>query len=150
MLVEYINNKLVTQRLLLEQCNLANMFLKKESNKLLPHYVINYKIVLKQENLLRFSLLYHMLTTKLQAIKEYLLNHLSKGFITPSQALYTLPVLFVRKPNSSLCFCINFQKLNIITYKDQYLLPLINKTLAQISCIKIFTKLNIQQVFYQI
>ena len=65
MLAEYTNNKLVTQRLLLEWRDLANMFLKKESNKLLPHYVINHKIVLKQENSLGFSLLYYILTTKL-------------------------------------------------------------------------------------
>jgi hypothetical protein len=27
-------------------------------------------------------------------------------------------ILFVKKANSSLCFCINYQKLNAITYKD--------------------------------
>jgi hypothetical protein len=39
-------------------------------------------------------------------------------------------VLFVAKPNSSLCFCVDYCKLNSLTKKDQHLLLLINKTLA--------------------
>jgi hypothetical protein len=105
---------------------------------------------LKQENLLRFSLLYYMLLAELKAVKEYLFKNLNKGFIVLSQALYTLPVLFVKKPNRGLQFCINYQKLNTIIWKDWYPLSLINKTLAQISCTKIFTKLDICQTFHQI
>jgi hypothetical protein len=71
-----------------------------------------------------------MLLAELQTVKQYLLNNFNKRFITPSQALYILSVLFVKKPNSSLQFCINYQKLNTIICKDQYLLLLINKTLA--------------------
>jgi len=37
----------------------------------------------------------------------------------------------------------DFYKLNVLTYKDYYLLPLIKETLAQISKAKIFIKLNI-------
>jgi hypothetical protein len=71
-----------------------------------------------------------MTTAELETIKEYLINNLDKGFIKASQALYTAPVLFVKKPDRSLRFCINFQKLNQLTCKDRYLLSLINKTLA--------------------
>ena len=59
-----------------------------------------------------------MLLAKLQTVKQYLLDNLYKGFITPSQALYALPVLFVKKLNRSLQFCINYKKLNAITQKD--------------------------------
>ena len=37
-----------------------------------------------------------------------------------------------------------------MTHKDRYLLPLLNKTLAQINRAKIFIKLNIRQAFHQI
>ncbi len=70
---------------------------------------------------------------KLKAIKQYLLENLNKGFIKASQALYALPTLFIRKPNSNLCFYIDFCKLNLLLRKDRYPLPLINKTLAYIS-----------------
>jgi hypothetical protein len=84
-----------------------------------------------------------MTTEKLFAVKEYLLENLYKGFIVLSSFLFASPVLFVVKPNSSLRFYVNYYKLNSLTKKDQYLLPLINKTLVRIVNAKIFTKLNI-------
>jgi hypothetical protein len=40
-----------------------------------------------------------MTTAKLKTIKKYLINNLNKGFIKASQALYTAPMLFVKKPD---------------------------------------------------
>ena len=91
-----------------------------------------------------------MITEELAAIKKYLLKNLHKGFIVLSSAPFVSPVLFVFKPNRGLCFCIDYQKLNSITKKDQHLLPLIDKTLACIVNAKIFTKLDIRQAFYHI
>jgi hypothetical protein len=89
-----------------------------------------------------------MTTAELKTVKKYLINNLDKGFIKASQALYITPVLFVKKPDRSLQFCIDFRKLNQIICKNCYSLPLINKTLAWISRAKIFTKLNIRQTFH--
>jgi hypothetical protein len=71
-----------------------------------------------------------MLAEELEVVKKYLVKNLDKGFIKPSQALFAALVLFVKKPDGSLCFCINYKKLNLLTKKDRYLLPLINETLA--------------------
>jgi hypothetical protein len=99
---------------------------------------------------LGYSLLYNQSIDELRTTKQYLVDNLGKGFIVPSQALYASPILFIKKPSSGLCFYINFQKLNTLTRKNRYPLPLINKTLARISQAKIFTKLNIRQAFYRI
>jgi hypothetical protein len=106
------------------------VFFKSKLNKLLLHRLYNHKIELKDDNTLKYSLLYKITTAKLKTIKKYLINNLDKGFIKASQVLYAAPVLFIKKPDKSLWFCINFQKLNQITYKDCYSLSLINKTLA--------------------
>ena len=108
------------------------------------------KIKLNKEDTLSYSPLYQQSTAKLQAIKQYFINNLNKGFIKPSQAPFNLPILFTKKLNRGLYFYINYHKLNNITRKDRYPLPLLNKTLAQISRAKIFTKLDIRQAFYQI
>ena len=71
-----------------------------------------------------------MLLAELQTVKQYLLDNFNKRFIILSQALYTSSVLFVKKSNRGLQFCINYQKLNTIIYKDWYLLLLIDKTLV--------------------
>jgi hypothetical protein len=91
-----------------------------------------------------------MTTAEFETVKKYLIDNLDKGFIKASQALYAAPMLFVKKPDRSLRFCINFQKLNQITCKDRYSLLLINKTLAWISRAKIFIKLDIWQAFHRI
>jgi len=81
---------------------------------------------------------------ELKAIKQYLIDNLYKGFIELSQAPFTSSVLFIKKPNKSLCFYIDYWKLNAITWKDWYLLPLINETLICLSRAKIFTKLDVR------
>jgi hypothetical protein len=122
------------------------MFLKKASNQLSPYCTHNYKIQLKNANSLnniRYSPLYYYSAVKLEEVKQYITKNLNKRFINISQALFTSLILFVKKKDSNLQFCINYQKLNNLTYKNQYLLPLINKTLARITRAKIFTKLDI-------
>ena len=89
-----------------------------------------------------------MTTEKLKAVKKYLEENLYKGFIESSQVSFTALILFIQKGNDALQFCIDYWKLNALTKKDQYLLSLIDKTLAWISQAKIFTKLNICQAFH--
>ncbi|KAI1003279.1 hypothetical protein K3495_g4925 [Podosphaera aphanis] len=91
-----------------------------------------------------------MSTDELRAVKEYLLENLQKGFIVPSQATFSSPVLFVKKADGRLRFCIDFRKLNQLTRKDRYLLPLIDETLARLNKAKIYTKLDIRQAFHRI
>ena len=68
----------------------------------------------------------------------------------PSKIAYTLLVLFTLKLNSGWRFYVDYRKLNRITEKNKYLLPLINKTFRRIIKTKVFTKLNIRYVFYRI
>jgi RNase H-like domain found in reverse transcriptase/Reverse transcriptase (RNA-dependent DNA polymerase)/Integrase zinc binding domain len=144
------NDELVARKLPPTHADLVDIFSQKDSDELPPHREIDHKIVLTQENTLEFSPLYRMSIAELQTVKQYLLDNLSKGFIAPSQAPYASPVLFVKKPNGGLRFCIDYRKLNAITRKDQYPLPLIDETLARLSQAKIFTKLDIRQAFHRI
>ena len=59
-----------------------------------------------------------MSTKELEVVKKYLVKNLDKGFIEPSQALFAALVLFVKKLDRSLCFCIDYKKLNLLTKKD--------------------------------
>ena len=111
---------------------------------------VDHNIVLKEENNLTSSLLYSMSLKQLELVKAYLKNHLKKGFIVLSDASYTLSVLFAKKPEGGWHFCVNYWKLNVITKKDRYPLPLIEKTLVQLSKAKIFIKLDVRQAFYWI
>ena len=59
-----------------------------------------------------------MTTKELLTIKEYLLNNLYKGFITPSSSPFASLVLFISKLGRGLYFYVNYYRLNSITKKD--------------------------------
>jgi hypothetical protein len=75
---------------------------------------------------------------------------LERRFICVSRSSAAAPVLFAKKPGGELCFCVDYRALNVITRKDQYPLPLIHKTLQQISKAKWFTKADVIQAFHKI
>ena len=128
----------------------VDVFSKAASNTLPPHRAYDHQIQLEADNTIGYSPLYRQTTDELKATKQYLLDNLSKGFIEASQAPFASPILFVKKANGSLRFCVDFRKLNAITRKDRYPLPLIDETLARLSRAKIFTKLDIRQAFHRI
>jgi len=131
----------------------AETFSKEASNELPPHRKIDHKITLENPNgatELGYSPLYHQSTKELREVKRYLTDNLSKGFIEASQAPFASPILFVKKKDGSLRFCIDFRKLNKLTRKDRYPIPLIDETLARLAEAKIYTKLDIRQAFHRI
>ncbi len=73
-----------------------------------------------------------MFEYKLQKVKEYLIKHLNKSFISFSFVLYASLILFVEKKDGSLRFCVNYRKLNALIKRDRYSLLLINETLIRI------------------
>jgi hypothetical protein len=58
--------------------------------------------------------------------------------------------MFVKKPRGGIRLCVDYRRLNTITKKDRYLIPLINKTIANVAGYKIITKLDIQKAFNRI
>jgi predicted aspartyl protease len=127
-----------------------DVFSKEASDILPPHRTYDHQIHLGQPNTLGFSPLYKMTTLELEETKRYLLDNLAKGFIEPSQSPFAAPILFVKKADGRLRFCIDFRKLNDLTRKDRYPLPLIDELLARVSRAKVFTKLDIRQAFHRI
>ena len=133
-----------------EYHDLIQVFSKKKADKLPPHRKHDHKIILEEETKPGYCPLYRMSTEELQTVKEYLQENLQKGFIQGSSSPFASPVLFVKKKDGSLRFCVDYRKLNAITKKDRYPLPLIDETLAQLSQAKIMTKLDVRHAFNRI
>lgn len=130
-----------------EYLEYADVFDRAQANKLPPHRPYDHKIELTSDVVPPKSRAYHMSPYKLQKVKEYLTENLSKGFITPSQAPYSSPVLFALKPNGDLRFCVDYRKLNALTRKNRYPLPLIEEVIGKIKGCKHLTKLDIISAF---
>ncbi len=88
-----------------------------------------------------------MLSHKLQKIKKYLKENLKKKFITLSKALFASSILFVEKKDDSLCFYVNYQKLNALIKRNRYSILLIDEVLAWIQDSKYLIQLNIIIMF---
>ena len=127
--------------------NFLNVFDKEKTMQLLLHQLYNHKIELEEESQSSKSWLYLMLSYKLQKIKKYLEENLKKKFITLSKASFALLILFVEKKDDSLCFCMNYWKLNALIKRDRYLILLIDEVLAQIQDSKYLTWFNIIIMF---
>ncbi len=124
-----------------------NVFDKEKTTQLSLHQSYNHKIELEDESQFFRSWLYFMLSYKLQKIKKYLEENLKKKFITLSKAFFASSILFVEKKDSSLRFCMNYQKLNALIKRNHYSIFLINEVLAWIQDSKYLTWLNIIIMF---
>ena len=137
----------IKQKLPKEYHDLIDVFDRSKAKELPPHRSYDHKIELEAGKKPPQSRLYPMSGFKLQKVKEYLDDNLKKGFISPSTAPYTSPVLFVQKHDGSLRFCVDYRKLNAITIRNRYPIPLIEETLARVIGCKYLTKLDIIAAF---
>jgi hypothetical protein len=126
------------------------VFDQQEADKFPPHKEYNYKIKLLLGKLLPAGPLYSMSEDELLVLYKFLEKNLSKGFIRASLSPVVSPVLFAKKPNRGLCFCVDYRALNTITIKNRYPLPLIQEILACLNRAKFYTKLDVIIAFNRI
>ena len=117
------------------------------TDQIFSHRLYDHKIELIDEKTSSRSHLYQMSDYKLQKMKNYLIKHLNKDFISSSSASYASFILFIKKKDDSLRFCVDYRKLNALIKRDHYSLSLIDETLACIQESKYLTQLNIIVAF---
>ncbi len=131
------------KKLLIVYHDFLNVFDREKTTQLSLHRSYDHKIELEEENQLFKSWLYFMSSYKLQKVKEYLKENLKKKFITLSKTSFASSILFVKKKDDSLCFCMNYWKLNALIKRNCYSIFLIDEVLARIQGSKYLTQLNI-------
>jgi len=139
--------KEVKAKLSSEYHDYLDVFDRAMADQLFSHRLYDHKIELIGEGTSPRSRLYHMSDYKLQKVKNYLIEHLNKDFISSSSASYASLILFVEKKDNSLRFCVDYRKLNALTKRNRYSLPLIDETLARIQDSRYLTRLNIIAAF---
>ena len=134
-----------------EYAEFADVFEPKNSQKLPPHrHGVDHEIPLVPNSKPVYGSIYNLSETELKTLKDYIDNMVAKGFIRPSKSPFGSPVLFVKKPDGSLRLCVDYRKLNDITIKNRYALPLISELFDRLKNAKYFTRLDMADAYNQL
>src|SRR5437868_15441636 len=75
----------------------ADLFAKKEADKLPPHQPYDHRIPLEPGSTPPFGSIYKLSPIELETLRKYIEENLKKGFIRNSQSLCGAPIVFARK-----------------------------------------------------
>lgn len=120
----------------------------KDLTELPPRRTHDHRIILKPDaspvNLRPYRYPHHHKDELERQIKEML----DMGIIQPSQSSFASPALLVGKKDGSLRMCIDYRKLNSMTVKDKFPIPIIDDLLNELHGAVLFSKLDLRSVYY--
>ena len=127
-------------KVLAEYSDFADVFSPDLATELPEHIKINtHAIDLEEGKQPPYGPIYSLEPVELETLKIYIETNLANGFFYPSKSPAGAPILFDKKPNGSLRFCVDYQGLNNITIKNRYPLPLVGESLKRLGRAKQFT-----------
>jgi len=121
-----------------------------EPSSLPPHREFDMTIDLQPGASPPFQAPRPMSAPMLDELKSQLMKLQQAGFITPSNAPFGAPILFVKKKDGSLRMCIDYRALNKITIKNKYPLPRIEELLDRLRPATIFSKIDLRSGYHQL
>ena len=92
----------------------------------------------------------HLPLSQRQAERDEIDKMLSSGVIEESESPWASPVVLVKKKDGSIRYCIDYRRLNDLTVKDSYPLPLTQDCLDELSGSSWFSTLDLQSGYWQI
>jgi hypothetical protein len=124
-----------------------DVFSKAGADKLPPHRIYDHSIPIEGDQIPPFGPIYGLNEKELKACWEYLQENLEKDFIRKSQSPCAAPILFVKKKDGSLRLCVDYRKLNAVTVKNKYPLPLIPELLDRLKGAAVYTCLDLRGAY---
>lgn len=121
-----------------------NVFSKESFDEMPESKPWDHAIELKPGSEPKSCKIYPLAPNEQKELDTFLDEHLKSGRIKPSKSPMASPVFFVKKKDGSLRLVQDYRKLNDMTIKNSYPLPLISDIVNKLSKAKYFTKLDVR------
>ncbi|XP_026434748.1 uncharacterized protein LOC113332418 [Papaver somniferum] len=121
-----------------------------EPTQLPPQRNLDHKIPL-QPNLVHVNQRSYKCPYIQKDIVEQLVKEmLHSGIIQPSHIPFSSSILLVKKKDNTWRFCVDYRKLNNITAKDKFPIPIIEELLDELNGATAFTRIDLRAGYHQI
>lgn len=93
---------------------------------------------------------YRLAETEKRIVREIIQELLANNIIRESNSPYASPIIPVKKKSVEYRMCVDYRKLNAITIKDKYSMPLIEEQIDKLGGNRYFTGLDLASGYYQV
>ena len=129
----------------------AKVFSKEESQRLPQHQPWDHAIELEPDAVQKWKIkLYPMSPNEQLESDKFLTKHIQKGYLVPSKSPMASLVFFIKKKDGKLRLIQDYRRLNKITIKNQYPLPLAADIINRLTKVQYFTKFDIRWGYHNI
>ncbi|GLB39276.1 putative retrotransposable element tf2 155 kda protein type 1-like [Lyophyllum shimeji] len=122
----------------------GSVFSKETFDELPPRRPWDHAIELKEGSSPFTSKIYPLSRDEQKQLDEFIEEHLRSGRIRPSKSPIASPFFFVKKKDGSLRPVQDYRRLNDITIKNRYPLPLVSEIIDKLRGAKYFTKFDVR------
>ena len=134
--------------ILTKYLDFSNIFLEKKALILPKATKINqHAIKFPKNQQPPYRSIYSLKPVELKTLKTYTKTNLANNFIWLSKLPTATFIYFFQKPDGILCLYVDYWGSNNLMIKNQYLLPLISKSLDQLGQKKRFIQLKLTNVY---
>jgi hypothetical protein len=148
--VEVENSERTTNEIPSQYAEFHDIFSKVDAHKLPKHDSQNHVIEILSSRESFFGPIYNLSAAELKILKAYIDEYMKNEFITKFVSSASVLILFVKKSDDKLRSCVNYRELNEIIIKNRYSFSLVNENLNRLFGAKIFSKLDVRNVFHRI
>jgi hypothetical protein len=93
---------------------------------------------------------YRLSHSKKDTMEALILQLLKNQVIKPSMSPYSSPAILVKKNDGTWRLCIYYRKLNKLTVKNKFPIPIIEDLLDELQGARIFSKIDLRSGYHQI